>query len=136
MAWKTVYAPAFAAAFAVFAVTGGIQASEKIIKAEEQRPLGVDATLSFPNSGNIRDWRADGTEALYVQDNRGQWYRAALFGPCNELMTANQIAFLTRGPDQLDKYSTIVVRGQRCSFNSFVTSAAPPKHEKAKSAKG
>ncbi|CAN5263531.1 hypothetical protein BH10PSE13_BH10PSE13_13850 [soil metagenome] len=47
MTWKTVYAPAVAAAFAAFAMTGGIQASEKVIKAEEQvAPAnGVRATL-------------------------------------------------------------------------------------------
>jgi len=137
MAWKTVYATALAAAFAAFAITGGIRASETVIRAEEHLApaAGVDSTIPFANSGNIRDWRPDGTDGLYVQDSRGNWYRAALAAPCTDLPNADQIAFLTRGPDQLDKFSAIAVRGERCSFTTFVTSAAPPKREKLAAAK-
>ncbi|HEX7854922.1 MAG TPA: DUF6491 family protein [Sphingobium sp.] len=142
MAWKSIYATAFAAAFAAFAATGGIHAAEKAAVAVEReekaaaaapaRPLGKDATIPFANSGNIRDWHPDGLNALYVQDARGQWYRASLMGPCNELPTTETIAFLTRGPDQLDKYSAVGVRGQRCQFSALVTSAAPSKRDKIK----
>lgn len=135
MARITIYASALVAAFMAFAATGGIRASEQVVKAEEHAaaiPFGVDAQIPFANSGNIREWRADGSDALYVQDGRGRWYRATLLGPCIDLPTANQIAFLTQGPDQLDKFSSISVRGQRCAFTALVTSAGPPRHEKAK----
>lgn len=135
MARFTIYASASAAAFMIFAMTGGIRASEQAVKAEEQATAsavpGAEAQIPFANSGNIRDWRADGREALYVQDSRGRWYHASLMGSCIDLTSANQIAFLTRGPDLLDKYSAIAVRGQRCQFSSLVTSAGPPKRETA-----
>lgn len=141
----TIYASALTAAFFAFAVTGGIQASEKVVKAEEHALtpaalIGADAEIPFANSGNIRDWHADGTNALYVEDARGRWYHASLIGSCMDLPTANQIAFLTRGPDQLDKFSAISVHGRQCQFSALVTSAGPPKNdlrsEKVKAAKG
>ncbi len=135
MARISTYASATAAAFLAFAMAGGIRAAENVVKAEERASaaaatattLGSDAQIPFPNSGNIRDWRADGSDALYVEDVRGHWYHATLLGPCIDLPTADQIAFLTRGPDQLDKFSSIAVRGQTCAFSSLVTSAPPPK---------
>lgn len=136
MAFKTVYAPALAAAFAAFAMAGGIQASERIVRAEERAEaaapaMGQETSIPFANFGNIRDWRPDGMNGLYVQDTGGRWYRATLMGPCVELPTANQIGFVTQGPDRIDKFSAITVRGQRCQFSSFVTSAAPPSRHRA-----
>jgi hypothetical protein len=142
MARISTYASATAAAFLAFAMAGGIRAAENVVKAEERASaaatattLGSDAQIPFPNSGNIRDWRADGSDALYVEDVRGHWYHATLLGPCIDLPTADQIAFLTRGPDQLDKFSSIAVRGQTCAFSSLVTSAPPPKGGKVKAVK-
>ncbi|MCE7797601.1 DUF6491 family protein [Sphingobium sufflavum] len=128
-----IYASAFAAAFMVFAVTGGIRASEQAVRAEEQGATrlaiqpGRDATIPFPNSGAIRDWQPDGASALFVQDQRGHWYRATLIAPCTDLPTASRIAFLTQGADQLDKYSSVAVQGQRCAFSTLVTSDRPSK---------
>lgn len=138
----SIHASALAAALLTFAVTGGIQASEQAVRAQEQgatpaaartdAAIGVDAQIPFANSGNIRDWRPDGMDALYVQDGRGRWYRAALIGACVDLPNANQVAFLTQGPDVLDKFSAISVRGKRCPFSALLTSAAPPNRGAAK----
>ena len=140
MADKKTYAIAVLFAGAIFALSGGIQASETAVKAEEaaavksaaspgqavSRALGVDASIPFANNGGIRDWYPDGTGALFVQDVHGLWYRATLMAPCFDLTTTEGVAFLAGGPNSLDKFSAVQVRGQRCQFNSFVTSVAPP----------
>lgn len=137
MADKKTYAIAVLFAGAIFAVSGGIQASETAVKAEEAavksaptqpapRALGVDASIAFANAGGIQDWHPDGTKALFVQDRHGLWYHATLMTPCFDIVSTEDVAFITRGPDDLDKFSSVQVRGQRCQFDSFVTSAAPP----------
>lgn len=90
-----------------------------------------EASIPFVNHGGIHDWRADGTRGVYVQDQHRRWYYARLMGPCVDLPFANSIGFETRGVDTLDKFGTLVVRGQRCAIQSFALSAAPPaKHAK------
>jgi hypothetical protein len=131
MGEKARYLVAVLAAGTAFVASGGIHAAEKAIQAEEgARKLGVEATIPFVNHGGIRDWHPDGLEALYIQDAQGRWYHATLMGPCFDLNGTEAVAFLTRGPDQLDKYSSISVRGRRCPFSSLVTSAPPPKKAK------
>ena len=94
--------------------------------AQSARELGVEATIPFVNMGSIRNWQADGRDGLYIQDQRRNWYRATLMGPCNDLNFAERIGFETRGTSSLDRFATVIVRGQRCAFSSLVTSAAPP----------
>jgi hypothetical protein len=77
-------------------------------------------------TNGIRDWKAVGSDTLYVQDARRTWYRASLFGPCLDLPVAQTIGFETRGVDRLDRFSFMVVRGQRCALQSLVRSEPPP----------
>lgn len=93
--------------------------------ADADRP--GDASIPFVNHGGIRDWRDDGRDAIYLQDQRGQWYRATFMSPCNDLPFANAVGFETRGIDTFDKFGAVIVRGQRCTVTSFVKSAPPPK---------
>jgi len=121
---------AMVGAMAAFAASGGIQASEKAIDAIKAQSPGVESSIRFANAGGISNWQADGDRALYVQDIRGRWYRAALLGPCHDLGSTEGIAFLTRGPDTLDKFSAIQVGDQRCQFTSLATSDGPPRRPK------
>ena len=89
-------------------------------------PKVQEASIPFVNMGSIRDWRADGDKALYVQDLHGKWYHATLLGSCSGLPYADAIGFETRGIDTLDKFAAVVVRGQRCQFARFTASGAPP----------
>lgn len=93
-----------------------------------------EASISFVSSGSINNWRVIDRDTLYVQDVHRKWYRAELMGPCFDLNFAQAIGFDVRGTDRFDKYSSIVVRGQRCPVQSLVASAPPPK--KVKKAKG
>jgi hypothetical protein len=62
------------------------------------------------NHGGIRNWRADGNDALYVEDQHRQWYRATFFASCLGLPYAETIGFVTDAGGALDRFSSIVVR--------------------------
>lgn len=80
----------------------------------------------IPFSSNVRDFRADGRDAIYIQDAHRQWYRGTFIAPCHDLPFATAIGFNDRGVGGLDKWGTIYVRGTRCQLNSFVKSSPPP----------
>src|SRR3546814_5301598 len=93
-------------------------------------PDPKEAVIPFVNSGSIRDWSADGREAIYIQDVHGQWYHAKLMSSCTDLPFTETIGFETRGTDTLDKFGTIIVRHDRCPIQSMVKSAPPPSQAK------
>jgi len=92
--------------------------------------LGEEASIPFLNYGGVYNWVADGTRALYIQDTHRRWYHATLMSSCIDLPFAEGIGIETRGGDRLDKFGTILVRGDRCQITSFVTSEGPPKKAK------
>lgn len=122
---------AAAAALLAFGATGGIQASERALEAAaQQRAAPAEASIPFANQGSIRDWRADGRDAIFIQDMSGDWYRATLMGSCSDLPFTETVGFDVGAMGRLDKFSSVIVRGQRCSFTSFVASAPPSKKVK------
>lgn len=122
---------AAAAALVAFGATGGIQASERALEAEAQQPAApVEASIPFANQGSISNWRADGRDAIFIQDVSGDWYRATLMGNCSDLPFAETVGFDAGTMGRLDKFSSVIVRGQRCAFTSFVASAPPSKKVK------
>jgi hypothetical protein len=98
--------------------------------ASPKSPLPPQASIPFVNHNGIRDWRAADDRTLYVQDSHRQWYRATLFAPCIDLVFAQSVGFETRGGDTFDRFSTIRVRGERCSVTSLERSDAPPANAK------
>jgi hypothetical protein len=86
----------------------------------------------IPFSSSVRDFRADGREAIYIQDVHRQWYRGTFIAPCHDLPFATAIGFADRGVGGLDKWGTIYVRGMRCQLNSFVKSGPPPSKRQHK----
>jgi hypothetical protein len=101
-------------------------------QASAKTSLPPQASIPFVNHNGIRDWRAADSRTLYVQDQRRQWYRATLFAPCVDLPFAQTIGFETRGIDRFDRFSSIRVRGERCSVSSLELSAPPPPKMKRK----
>lgn len=81
----------------------------------------------IPFASNVRDFRADGTDGIYIQDIHRNWYRGTFMSPCLDLPFANAIGFDDRGTGGLDKWGTIYVRGDRCTLRTFVKSGRPPK---------
>jgi hypothetical protein len=87
---------------------------------------GSDARIPFPNRGGIVRMQADGEEILYVQGRHQDWYRALLYGPCLGLARSLRIGFDTRGSNDFDRFSTIVVGDERCQIRSLTPSGPPP----------
>ena len=93
-------------------------------------PAGSEASIAFPNHGGIYDWQAIDRETLYVQDSARRWYLAKLLGPCLDLEFAQGVGFISSGNDVFDRFSSVLVNGQRCQVQSLVRSAPPPKKAK------
>ena len=81
--------------------------------------------IPFAGSGGIRDWRADGNRALFIQGTGSKWYRAELLSPCHGLNFANTIRFISEPSDQFDRFSKIVVDGQVCHVRSVQRAEKP-----------
>ncbi len=93
--------------------------------------LGVEARIVFPNQGAIRNFEADGNDGIWLEDRQRRWYYADFIGGCQELNFAQAIGFDTRGSPSFDKFSTIIVRGERCPIASLVTANKPlPRKER------
>lgn len=92
----------------------------------------IEQSVPFVSKGSIRDWRAVDRDTLYVEDIHGRWYRAELMVNCFDLPFTETIGFDASGPDRFDKFSAIIVRGQRCPLKNFVASGPPPKKQKRK----
>jgi hypothetical protein len=97
----------------------------------------VQASIPFVDHHNLRDWQADGTDGLWIQDQRRNWYYAKVLGPCIGLDWALSIGFDTGGASgQLDKFSSIIVPNEgRCQITSLTRSEAPPPSVKKKKRK-
>lgn len=93
--------------------------------------LGLEARINFPNQGAIRNFEADGNEGIWLEDRQRRWYYAELLGGCQELNFAQAIGFDTRGSATFDKFSTIIVAGDKCQVVSLVTANKPlPRKER------
>lgn len=93
--------------------------------------LGVESRISFPNNGAIRNFEADGSDGIWLEDRQRRWYYADFIGNCQELNFAQAIGFDTRGLSSLDRFSTVIVHGTRCPIASLVTANKPmPRKER------
>jgi len=99
----------------------------------ESPPTAVpEARIAFANHGGIDDWQADGDRALYVRDIHRRWYRATLLGSCIDLPFAQHVGFVSEPTGAFDRFSAIVVRGQKCMLTSLTASDGPPSKAKVK----
>ncbi len=83
-------------------------------------------SIPFANLGNIRDWRSDQANELYVESENRKWYRITFWSPCQQLPFAVRIAFVTDSLGSLDRFSSVLVDGERCWFKSFDPVSGPP----------
>ena len=100
--------------------------------AEESRALGVESSIVFPSDSSIRNWQADRERGIWIQGRGDAWYYGTFAGLCRDLDFAQAIGFETRGAGRLDKFASIIVRGERCQLTSFVSSAPPPSKKERK----
>lgn len=102
--------------------------------AKAPRDLGVESSIVFPSDSSIRNWQADRDRGIWIQGRGNDWYYGTFAGFCRDLDFAQAIGFETRGAGRLDKFASIIVRGERCQLTSFVTSAPPPSKKDKKAA--
>jgi Family of unknown function (DUF6491) len=101
------------------------------VQAESAKSAQPQASIPFVQYGGIRDWRADKTRGLWIQDSHRQWYYAKLMGPCFGLDFAQTIAFDTRPMGTFDRSSAIIVPHEgRCQVQSIVQSEPPPRKQR------
>ncbi len=97
---------------------------KKVQAAGESR--GPEVSIPFADRGGILDWRAIGRDTLLVQGTGNRWYRVELFGPCFELPFVERVGFNANPTGDFDRFSAVIVRGQRCAVKSVTASAPPP----------
>ena len=84
--------------------------------------------IAFANQGGVSTWRTDGDRTIYFEDDHHHWYKAVLFSPAFDINFREKLAIDTSPGGSLDKWSAVIVRGQRIPFTSFERIAGkPPK---------
>lgn len=88
--------------------------------------IGAEASVPLVNQRKLRDFVRDATrdDAVYLQDNRRNWYYAQLEGACPELRRTFSLG-VKPGTGRLDRNAVLVVHGDYCAIGSLVHSAAP-----------
>jgi hypothetical protein len=105
------------------------------VHAEQAAPqveAQQEARIPFVNHGGIRDWHAHDRDTLYIQGRNRAWYEATLMRPAYDLRFSTAIGFDTGPSDTLDKFSTVVIRGQRYAIKSLVKIEGEPPHKRDK----
>lgn len=87
--------------------------------------VGVEADISFPARGGIRNFRADDDRGVWIEDRRRNWYYASFFGPCPGIQFADGIGFDTRGSPRFDRHAKILVGREVCAISTLVTADKP-----------
>lgn len=94
--------------------------------AAQETPAAAPAVAPTPKEARIpfasmvRDYRAEDRDTIYLRAGR-DWYRGTFFAPCQALPFAWNIGFDTGpGGSAIDRYTTIVARGERCRLASLV----------------
>ncbi len=103
--------------------------------AKEPVKIGEEASIPFADTTGVRNFRADGDSALYIEDQSGRWYRAETLGTCTGLNFANAIGVVTKGTGTLDKFGQILVDGRTCQLKSLVRAEDPAKAKDKDAAK-
>jgi hypothetical protein len=108
-------------------LAGGSAASP----AAQPARAAPEVSIPFVGFRAIRTFDAVSDEVVYIQHQNRQWYRATLHGPCFGLRFAQEIGIYSRGAiNTLDRFSDLIVDGERCKVASLVRSGPPPKPER------
>jgi hypothetical protein len=116
------------ARFACLVMLGLLGGAASVAPAAAPAP---EAQIAFAKR-NIWNWQVVDDQTVLIQDQGRRWYKATLFSRCIDLPFADRIAFDSSPSGTFDKFSAILVRGQRCPLKSLIETSAPPKKVKAK----
>jgi len=75
--------------------------------------------IHFADLNGIDDWRVASDGSLLIEGRNKRWYRATFFGACSGLRFASAIGFVTESTGDLDRFSSILVDGERCYFRTL-----------------
>lgn len=93
----------------------------------------VESAATSLHRSLLRDWLADGERGLWLQGIDLRWFYARFAHTCQGLSATNSLSFDTRGSNNIDSRSAVVVPGGgRCTVLSFVPSHGPPQGRNAK----
>lgn len=126
-----------AAAMLAGAALSAMPASAQDAPAPAASPAAAPKEARIPFASMVRDYRAEDRDVIYLRAGR-DWYRGTFFAPCQELPWAWNIRFdNSPGVDAIDRFSTVIARGERCRLNSLVKidGQPPAKAKKPKKKK-
>lgn len=125
--------PLAAAALAPFLCASATLAALPAAAQDSPAPAAKEARIPFASM--VRDFRAEDRHAIYLRAGR-DWYRGTFIAPCEELPWAWNIAFDTMpGTGAIDRFATVLVRGNRCRLASLVKIDGEPPAKAKKPAK-
>lgn len=124
----------------VTAISGAASATAKanqtMPQAAAQSPTATPAKQSAgPRAyisgftDGIWSWKPDGRGALLIKSRRGKWYRATLTGGC-DVRVPIAIGFAPGPGGDFDRFSSVLVDGQRCHIRTFDRLDAPVRAAK------
>lgn len=92
--------------------------TEQMSVIEEQSEV-VRVPSTF-GSSRLHDWRVLDSRNLVIELDNGKKYRASLMNTCHGLRFTDVLGFSTRGPYELDKWTTIHLSdGERCHIREL-----------------
>jgi hypothetical protein len=82
--------------------------------------IETDVRVPFADT-RIRDYEVGRDDSLLLRAGPNRWYRATIWEPCaSDLRWAFDRIYLETHPSgTLDKFSSVVVRGRRCSLRTL-----------------
>lgn len=103
------------------------EADREALKEDARPP---QASIPFAQR-SITNWVADGRKGVYIRAQQ-RWYYARVVQPCVGLDFATAIGFDTGLMATFDRFSYLVVDGERCMLDSVHRSGPPPGRAKPK----
>jgi hypothetical protein len=100
---------------------------------QARHAIGAEARIPFVNFRTVRSFHAVSDEVIYLQDRSRNWYRAQLIGSCLGLRWANRNGLDTRGSSSFDRFSVLLVDGERCQLQSLTRSEKPERRASKRS---
>jgi hypothetical protein len=81
--------------------------------------------LQFKDIGKITSWQPGGDFVMYVQTDKGNWYKVSLYEPCMRLFPGKDPTFATETDEQMNRASSVMIARHKCQVTSITPSAAP-----------
>lgn len=108
------------AALAPVLLAGAVLAALPAVAQDAPAATAAPKEARIPFASMVRDYRAEDRDVIYLRAGR-DWYRGTFSAPCQELPWACNIRFENSpGIDAIDRFSTVIARGERCRLSSLV----------------